>query len=119
MTPDTYQKACLRTEDEFNSTIEYRMKAPSNRRLIHSILGIASEAGEIADTLKKSLIYNQDMDIENIHEECGDLLWYIALCLTSIGSSMEQCMLDNIEKLKIRYPEKFSEALAKERFDKK
>jgi NTP pyrophosphatase (non-canonical NTP hydrolase) len=81
-------------------------------------LKLSSESGELNDALVKHVCYNQPLDIANIQEECGDLLWYIALILTYTGSTMEFCMQDNIDKLKLRYPEKFTEELAKERKDK-
>lgn len=117
MTPNEYQKLAYRTAPSNYSEV----LMPSDKtacEVIHAKLGIDSESGELADAIKKCLIYKQPMDLENIKEECGDLLWYIALLLTATGFDMEECMQVNIDKLKIRYPEKFTEKLAKERRDK-
>src|SRR5437764_1204166 len=49
--------------------------------LLHAILGISGEAGELVDAFKKELIYGKTLDIENLKEEAGDILWYMALLL--------------------------------------
>lgn len=87
--------------------------------LIHAQIGIVTEAGEFADTIKKSVIYNQDFDADNAKEELGDLLWYIELAARALDSSIDELRVDVVNKLRIRYPEKFTEELAKERLDKK
>lgn len=113
MTPNDYQSAAMRT-----APTSYTMIGQDQAKLLHATLGMQSESGEVADTLKRHIYYNQPLDMLNIKEECGDLLWYIALALTTIGCTMESCMHNNIEKLKLRYPEKFTEKDAKERKDK-
>jgi NTP pyrophosphatase (non-canonical NTP hydrolase) len=89
------------------------------QHIIHAHMGISSESGEIGDCIKKYYIYNQPLDYINLLEECGDLLWYVSLMVSACGSNLEHVMEQNIEKLKIRYPEKFTEHHAKERLDKK
>jgi NTP pyrophosphatase (non-canonical NTP hydrolase) len=117
MTPNEYQELAVRT-----APVEYKnlpkTMCYSESNILHAQLGIASESGELADAIKKHFIYGQELDYANIIEECGDLLWYIALLLEYTGSDMKDAMLTNIDKLKIRYPENFTEELAKERLDK-
>ena len=86
---------------------------------IHGIIGVAGEAGELLDALKKSMFYGHDLDLVNVKEELGDLLWYIAAIIRSEDWTFEDVMAENIAKLKIRYPEQFDSQLAKERLDKK
>lgn len=119
MTPNEYQQAAARTDLRDYTIVGKRILEPDGfRRLIHSQLGVSSESGELADAIKKFIIYGKELDIENIKEEYGDLLWYINIGLTSIGYTMEECMQANIDKLKLRYPEKFTEKDALERKDK-
>jgi NTP pyrophosphatase (non-canonical NTP hydrolase) len=109
LTPDDYVRLAMRSlkpDDNFHY------------QLNHALHGLASEVGEIADTIKKHIIYKQRFDIENMHEELGDLLWYIALMCFNNGFSLEEVMCCNIEKLKKRYPEKFTEEAAAARADK-
>lgn len=74
-------------------------------RAIHAHLGLTSEAGEIADMLKKHIIYDRDLDLINILEESGDLSWYQALLLNAAKKTMEEAMEKNIAKLKLRFGE--------------
>ena len=110
MTPNEYQALALRTEDTpqfLNSEHDL------NRcRLLHGSIGLCTETGELQDAIKKELIYGREMDRVNIVEESGDLLWYLALVLDSVGSNMEEAMLLNIAKLKKRFPNGFTEVEA-------
>lgn len=77
-------------------------------QLMHAAIGMATEAGEVLDALKKSIIYGRPVDVANILEEAGDEKWYLALLLRTIGSTDREAGEKNIKKLLIRYPEKFS-----------
>ena len=122
MTANEYQQNALRTEktpDFINEAyIEERLKAKgivdgmdarSLARLIHALLGMCTEAGEAQDMAKKGIIYGRPIDKVNIMEECGDILWYIALALDAAGFTMQEAMERNIAKLRKRFPEKFTE----------
>lgn len=84
----------------------------------HGIIGLVTEIGELADTYKKCIFYNQDLDIENAKEELGDILWYLSLEATALGLTLEEIAKQNIDKLERRYPSGFSEKEAKSRADK-
>jgi NTP pyrophosphatase (non-canonical NTP hydrolase) len=84
-------------------------------RITHAALGVASEAGELADAVKKHLMYGREIDRVNLQEECGDILWYLALLADACGFTLGGAMAANINKLRVRYPDKFSEAHATNR----
>lgn len=84
----------------------------------HCALGVAGEAGEIIDTIKGTIYYGKALDIENIKEEIGDTLFYLANLASVVGLNLEECATSNINKLAIRFPEGFSEKDAQERKDK-
>jgi NTP pyrophosphatase (non-canonical NTP hydrolase) len=86
--------------------------------LMHAALGLAGEAGEFADAVKKHLVYGRPLDKENALEEVGDILWFCALACNVLGVDMEKVAMANIEKLKLRYPEKYADDLAHRRMDK-
>jgi hypothetical protein len=44
--------------------------------------------------------------------------YYLSMLADSIRASRELCAVDNVEKLKRRYPDQFSEAHASARMDK-
>jgi NTP pyrophosphatase (non-canonical NTP hydrolase) len=81
-------------------------------QLIHAFLGLSSEVGELADMLKKHIIYGKELDAINVLEESGDLEWYVALALRAVKASMEECMEKNIAKLRARYGDKFTQHAA-------
>jgi NTP pyrophosphatase (non-canonical NTP hydrolase) len=87
--------------------------------ILHYVLGVGSEAGELQDAIKKYIAYGRDIDKVNIKEEIGDLFWYIAGLCRVFDLSIEDIMQTNINKLKVRYGEKFSEAAALNRDLKK
>ena len=105
MNPNGYQELCRRTE---SNTEGAEIKDKNFRRLLHGVIGICTEAGELQDIIKKHMFYGTDLDPVHVQEEGGDLLWYIALVLNSLGLSMESTMEANIAKLRKRYPDSFS-----------
>jgi NTP pyrophosphatase (non-canonical NTP hydrolase) len=86
--------------------------------LRHVTYGLCGEAGEFADAIKKHDIYDQELNVENALEELGDVLWYVALGAEAFGVQMEDIADACIKKLQKRYPEKYSDDLAKRRLDK-
>lgn len=109
----TYSKLALNTDlkGRYEPIVE-RLANTQNARLIHALLGIGSESGELSDQLKKHIAYGKDLDLVNLKEEVGDLLWYCAVLLDEIGSSFDEAMEINIAKLKKRYPQGFTEEAA-------
>lgn len=76
--------------------------------IIHAMMGLISEAGEILEEVIKSSLENRELNKDNLKEESGDLLWYIALLLRNVGSDFETEAKRNTDKLFARYPEKFT-----------
>jgi NTP pyrophosphatase (non-canonical NTP hydrolase) len=77
---------------------------PLEADLIHSVLGIAGEAGELLDAIKKHTIYKKELDFANIVEELGDLEFYMENLRKALNISRELVLLTNIAKLTKRYP---------------
>lgn len=75
---------------------------------LHMILGMQTESAEIADVYKKNIAYGKDLDLVNVKEEIGDLMFYIVNLCTLKGWDLEDIMQTNIDKLKARFPEKFT-----------
>jgi NTP pyrophosphatase (non-canonical NTP hydrolase) len=107
MQPGEYIKAVLQTESCDYGAI--RIRTSLQIRLLHALLGINTENGELQDQLKKHLFYNKPLDLTNLKEELGDLLWYVALAMDELGFTFEDVWERNIEKLKARYGSAFNE----------
>lgn len=92
---------------------------PKQANLLHMGVGVAGEAAELLDAIKKHTIYQKPLDIENIKEELGDLLFYMSNLMQSVGLSFEEVLQHNIDKLSVRYSKgSYSNAQAQERADK-
>lgn len=78
-------------------------------------LGIAGEAGEVADLVKKIVGHGHDFDRKKFVKELGDVLWYVAVIAKKKGITLEEIADMNIKKLASRYPEGFSVEASKNR----
>ena len=74
----------------------------------HAMFGLASEVGEIHGVVQKHY-QGHPINDRKVKEELGDLLWFAAELCTAYDWKIEDVMKDNIEKLKKRYPDGFSE----------
>lgn len=72
-------------------------------RLLHGVMGIASEAGELIG----ASAWKGD-NRQALVEELGDLFWYIALICQETGISFEEIWQANVAKLRTRYPSGFT-----------
>lgn len=101
-TLNEYQQAALRTLSDqcFVQTI--------NPDLLHAAMGLVTESGELLDALKRRAFYGKALDEVNLIEELGDLMWYIAVACEALGTTIDAVCAANIEKLKRRYPHRFT-----------
>jgi len=89
---------------------DYQRKAestavyPDEYRILYPTLGLAGEAGEVADKVKKvyrdgepSMFYK-----EELAKELGDVLWYVSILARDLGYSLEYVAQMNIDKLEDR-----------------
>lgn len=87
--------------------------------LLHMVVGISGEAGELLDAIKKKVIYRKPLDIENVLEELGDIEFYLEGLRQGVGVTREQCLQANIKKLGKRYEGfMYSDQSAQDRADK-
>ncbi len=70
---------------------------------IHMSLGIAGEAGELVDAVKKIVIYHKEIDRQHIVEEMGDLEFYLEGLRQGLRITREEVIKYNINKLSKRY----------------
>ena len=94
-----YQENCKRTAKVFENKKE---------EIMDFGLGITGETGDVAGCIKKTVSHNNDQK-EGIKENLGDTLWYIAMICNFYGWELEDVFNENVEKLKKRYPNGFTE----------
>jgi NTP pyrophosphatase (non-canonical NTP hydrolase) len=90
---------------------------PTDTRLMHAALGIAGEAGEVVDLIKKSVINGRPMDVVELKKELGDLEFYLTLLRSACDIDREVVLEMNIMKLRDRYPDGYSDVASMNRVD--
>jgi NTP pyrophosphatase (non-canonical NTP hydrolase) len=113
MNADEYQFLAARTLIDAPDA-EY---TPEQIMLVWNAIGLAGEAGEVADTVKKAVFHQHGLDRDKLIKELGDVLWYVAALCTKLDVSMSDVMGRNIDKLKTRYPAGYSSAASMARVD--
>ncbi len=91
---DAYQQAARKTAF-----------CPPEHKITYPAVGLAGEAGELANKVKKLLRgdTNRDELLDGIKAEMGDILWYLSALADDIGVSLSDVAGDNIAKLASRY----------------
>ncbi len=80
-------------------TAEY----PREAWLAYPALGLAGEAGEVAEHAKKA-IRDDDGKVSDerkaaMSKELGDVLWYVAQLASELGLELDEIAAQNLEKL--------------------
>jgi|SRR6478609_2798676 len=91
--------------DAFNDYLEFvkGMKVyPEKHAIVYPALGLAGEAGEIAEKVKKFLRGDKELDRDALLSELGDPLWYIASLADDLGYTLQDVVDRNVEKLTSR-----------------
>lgn len=75
----------------------------AGKNFIYPTLGLASEAGEVAGKVKK-IMRDDNMSVsedkrEQIKDELGDVLWYVAQTATELNLDLEEIAKNNLTKL--------------------
>ncbi len=73
-------------------------KYPQTYAIVYPALGLAGEAGEVAEKVKKFL-RDDTWDEDAVIKELGDVLWYIAALASDLGVSLEHVAQTNLDKL--------------------
>lgn len=90
---------------EFNEYQEFvkGMKVyPEKHAIVYPALGLAGEAGEITEKVKKWLRGDRDLDRDALLSELGDPLWYITSLADDLGYTLQDVIDRNVEKLTSR-----------------
>lgn len=92
---------------------------PEKAQLLHGAVGIAGEAGELLDAVKKNTIHGKELDRTNAIEELGDLEFYLEAVRQVLDVSRAEVLEANYKKLGVRYASgTYSDAQSAARADK-
>lgn len=112
MTPNEYQEKAVRSLQQTP-----RELTKTEHMMAWCAIGLAGEAGETVDYIKKVVFHGHPIDRERIKKELGDVSWYWATLAHVCGLTAEEVMETNIDKLMARYPNGFTEEDSKKRVD--
>lgn len=93
--------------DQYQSEVVSMAIYPNaGHNFVYPALGLAGEAGEVSEKIKK-LIRDDDSIVtdrkrEELKEELGDVLWYVAAVAAEFQLSLSDIADANIEKLRLR-----------------
>lgn len=77
------------------------------QRLMTASAGLSAEAGEFTEIVKKIVFqgkpYNED-NIFHMKRELGDVCWYLAQAIISLGLNPYEIYEENVRKLESRFP---------------
>ncbi|KPJ95390.1 MAG: hypothetical protein AMJ53_02905 [Gammaproteobacteria bacterium SG8_11] len=91
MKPDDIQRRALET---------WHRALPLDLQELHAVLGVAGEAGELANQHKKHLFKPGGMtNRDDVLDELGDVLYYVAILAYLNGATLEHVSQRNYEKL--------------------
>lgn len=85
---------------------------PTQHRMINGALGLAGEAGEVVDIIKKHVQYGKALDVALLKEELGDMLYYAGLLMLAVDTDFKEVMEMNTAKLLKRFPHGFDASRA-------
>ena len=106
-------------DDEYTTMTFYEYEEAAmnyaiyDNELVYPVLGLVSEAGEVASKVKK-LMRDKEVEIDDpaidvnweekkaIAHELGDVLWYVTAAAADIGYDLDEIAQLNIEKLASR-----------------
>lgn len=133
MSPNEYQALALRTMADqatirirnyqyksgllgglFNSECTDEEASIILTQLDNAARGMSGDVGEVNTCVQRCLEYGKPLDVANLKEELGDVLWRICQACDAVGLTLEEVMLANINKLAVRYGDEYSDFKAAE-----
>ena len=97
----------MMTLNEYNESALATAIYGEGQKITYPTLGLAGEAGEFANLVKKLVAHGHEISKEEFIDELGDVLWYWVQGCTALGYTPQEVMEENIKKLEARYPNGF------------
>lgn len=92
------------------------LNIPRAEWLLHGVIGAATECGERMEAVYAAICEPQNgLDLVNVKEEIFDGQWYDAIACAAIDVTFDEGQRNIIDKLRKRFPDKFTEAAANNR----
>lgn len=111
----TLVESAKRTDLHDYSIAVARLQDERVVKLLHAAMGLCTEAGEFMDMIKRHVFYGKPIDTVNAIEELGDITWYERIGVDALEADYLAMIERNVDKLRARYPDKFTEDKATNR----
>lgn len=92
----------IKTLNEYQDATDQLVVYKPDNAFSYCLLGLCSEAGEVASKAKKYLRGDSRLDRDGMIDELGDVLWYIAQLSGLLSCDLSTIATRNIEKLNDR-----------------
>lgn len=103
---------------EYETFVHSKLKSmPYREHIAHITMGLAGEAGEVTDMVKKEFAYGKKWDEEKMTLELGDVLFYLTALAIANGDTLERIIDSNVRKLNTRYSQGYTDTEAVMRRD--
>ena len=89
----------------------------AEQRLVDAAAGLAEEAGEVLGLVRKYAFMRHGLDRVRLTTELGDALWCLTGVAAAVGVSLVEVASANLEKLRRRYPDGYSDSASARRGD--
>ena len=100
------QRFALTTPALFDAKVRGVVADVVNMRILHGIVGMCTEAGELAQELGAAIANNRPIDLVNVNEEVADSDVYKAFYLDATAQSQGKLLAAVLAKLTQRYGDK-------------
>lgn len=92
--------------------IQRDFKTRDLERQLHAAMGMVGESAEVLELFKKRLFGykyagKKMLTDDLIIEEVGDVMWYVGLMCDTLGIDLASVLVQNADKLRVRYADKF------------
>ncbi len=65
--------------------------------LIHAALGMTSDTGELLECVAEPLVFGNEVDVVNLTEELGDVIWFTNLAASVLNLDLQTAYVKAIE----------------------
>lgn len=94
--------------DKPSKALDVNESVKVDPRVLHAVIGKFTESAELLAAVLKSINDDKPLDVVNLAEELGDDEWYDAILTDATGIDKSVSRARVINKLAIRYPDKFT-----------
>jgi NTP pyrophosphatase (non-canonical NTP hydrolase) len=102
----TFDESAFMDFSQYQFRTSLTARYPQDRAIEYLVLGLTSEAGEVAGKYKKIIRDNDGQftqeNTDSLLDELGDVLWYCSELATALKTNLAAVAARNVQKLESR-----------------